>query len=533
MRKMLLKGLSTYFLFFSCGTSHDNADINTEFDQQDAIMSGALLSKKYCQSCHLYPEPTILDRDTWDRSVLPLMGRRLGIYEDIVPRERILEGAINKKAVLEQNIFPSRQLISDASWTKIQNFYLSGAPKTLPSIERTDSEFIPLKLFELVVPTVGEQALTTTLVKIDPKTSQVYLGGQQGKIGLIRILNNQMELIQEIKLPTAPTDIAIGEDKLAVTLAGSLRLAPANNSFGELIYLLRNPGETHYSSFRKFLSQLNRPVQTVFEDMDENGFEDIIIAEFGYYTGALNLYVNTGDLMNLYQKSILNNTPGAISIQVQDMNGDGHKDLVVLFAQGDEHISIFFNNGKGGYKEETVLRFNPSYGSVFFKLVDMNKDGFPDILYCNGDNGDYPSILKNYHGIRIYENDGKNNFEQVFFYPMYGTFKCGTDDFDQDGDLDIVGISYFPDFRAEPREDLVYLKNEGENSFSPHMIKNDLGARWVTFDIGDIDEDGFPDIVLGSSGVYGEGVNTTKIDKSAPSLVVLKNLGKEGLDPQN
>jgi hypothetical protein len=530
MKNMLLKGLSTYFLFFSCGTSHDKADTIQGLDQQEAIMSGELLSKKYCQSCHLYPEPSILDRDTWDRSVLPLMGRRLGIYEEIVPRERILEGAINKKAVLEQNIFPSQQLISDASWKKIQNFYLSGAPKSLPTIERIDSASYPFKLFEIKVPPVGNKALTTTLLKIDPKTSQVYLGGQIGKLGLIRILNRQLELIEEIKLPSAPTDIGYGVDRLAVTLSGSLRLAPANNAFGELIYLLRNPGDTNYSSFSKFLNLLNRPVQTVFEDMDEDGFEDIIIAEFGYYTGALNLFVNSGGQLEQYKKSILSNTPGAVSIQVEDMNGDSHKDIVVLFAQGDERISIFFNNGDTTYKEETVLRFNPSYGSVFFKLVDMNKDGFPDILYCNGDNGDYPPILKNYHGIRIFENDGKNNFEQVFFYPMYGTFKCGTEDFDLDGDLDVVGISYFPDFTAENREDLVYLENEGNYLFSPHMIRNEMGARWVTLDIGDIDRDGFADIVLGSSGVYAEGVNSTKMDESVPSLVVLKNLGKEVTD---
>src|SRR5690606_4048923 len=112
----------------------------------------------------------------------------------------------------------------------------------------------------------------------------------------------------------------------------------------------------------------------------------------------------------------------------------------------------------GGFREERILTFSPSFGSVYFELVDMNHDGFLDILYCNGDNGDYRPILKDYHGIRVFENDGRNNFNQAYFYPMYGAFKASAADFDLDGDLDIFAISYFPDPHAQPRRDLVYLE---------------------------------------------------------------------------
>ena len=61
------------------------------------IISGKELSKKHCQRCHLYPEPSELDTKTWERSVLPLMGRLFGIYEAEVPRSKILEGAINRQ----------------------------------------------------------------------------------------------------------------------------------------------------------------------------------------------------------------------------------------------------------------------------------------------------------------------------------------------------------------------------------------------------------------------------------------------------
>lgn len=205
----------------------------------------------------------------------------------------------------------------------------------------------------------------------------------------------------------------------------------------------------------------------------------------------------------------------------------GIKDIITLFAQGDEGISIFYNDGQGGFREERVLRFNPSYGSVYFELVDFNNDGSLDILYCNGDNGDYPPVLKDYHGIRIFENDGNNNFEQVYFFPMYGAYKCSAADFDLDEDLDIIAISYFPDFQAEQRQDFVYLKNLGNYSFSPQFLQKDIPSRWVTFDIGDLDGNGYKDIVLGAFGTYQD--TTSQYDKTlqeANSLLLLKNLGK-------
>ena len=369
-----LRGLSL-LLFFSCGSSDKKAEKNFHLDQQDTVLSGGQLSLKYCQSCHLYPAPNTLDKNTWERSVLPLMGRLFGIYEKNVPRSKIIEGAINKKLVIDLNIFPDKQLISDGEWQKITDYYISTAPDSGRYSSRKDISFAPIEL------------------------------------------NNDFEIVYDIKLPTPPTDIRIGDNWLALTLAGSLRLAPSNNPFGELVYLFRNPGEEKYSSFRKFVSDLSRPVQTVFEDVNGNGFEDILIAEFGYYTGALTLYENSGDNRNLYKKNILKDVPGAVRAYVEDMNRDGHKDIVALFAQGDESISILYNDGQGGFKEERVLRFNPSYGSVYFELIDMNNDGYLDILYCNGDNGDYPPILKDYHGIRVFENDGNNNFEQVYFLP--------------------------------------------------------------------------------------------------------------------
>lgn len=322
---LLIMGASQSLMLFSCGPSDKKTPIKTSDQiQKEVVLSGEQLSLKYCQSCHLYPEPSTLDKYTWERSVLPLMGRLFGIYEDNVPRSEIIEGAINPDLVKEQNMFPEKQLISDEEWRKIMDYYISSAPESLLSNESKDTLFAPIEGFEIIIPSFKREPFKTTLVKIDPERSYIYVGESKGNIGSLTILNNDFEIIDNIMLPTPPTDVNISDDTLALTLAGSLRLAPSNNPFGELVYIFRTLGDDKYSFFSKFLNDLSRPVQTVFEDINGNGFEDMLIAEFGYYTGSLTLYDNTGGNRNLYKKTILKNVPGAIRTYVKDMNRDGH-----------------------------------------------------------------------------------------------------------------------------------------------------------------------------------------------------------------
>jgi len=514
-----------FMVLFSCSSNQEKAKDDTVWNNEDAALTGKQLSMKYCQSCHLYPEPSTLDKTTWERSILPLMGRLFGIYEENVPRSQVIEGAIDRSAA--QALFPPQPTIDKETWQKITDYYLSLSPESLAVIKNTSVE--DLSGFELIVPSFGKEPISTTLVRIDAENSNIYVGGMRRNLGVLTILNQKFEVIDDIKLPTAPTDIEVGEDRLGLSLIGTLRLKPSNNSIGELVYLLRNSGEIKYTSYIKFLNGLRRPLQIIREDLNGDGFDDMLIAEYGYYTGSLTLYENSKNNDGQYRRRIVKNVPGAIKLEVRDMNNDGHKDIIALFAQGDESISIFYNDGKGGFVEDQVLRFSPAHGSVYFELADMNNDGFLDILYCNGDNGDYPPILKGYHGVHIYENDGDNNFKSVYFYPMHGVYKSSAADFNQNGHLDIVAISYFPDFSSHPRNDFVLLKGEGNYSFVPQYLKEDIPARWITLDVGDLNGDGYKDILLGASGKYpypllSSGSSTAGSD--LPSIVYLKNLGK-------
>jgi hypothetical protein len=171
---------------------------------------------------------------------------------------------------------------------------------------------------------------------------------------------------------------------------------------------------------------------------------------------------------------------------------------MALVAQASESILVFFNQGKGKFEEKQVLRFPPVYGSSHLEVADFNGDGRPDILYTNGDNADYSVSLKKYHGIRLFLNEGGNKYKQAWFYPMYGASKAIARDFDQDGDLDIAAISFFPDFQQQPLNGFVYLENTGNLQFKPETFKEAATGHWLTLQSGDVDQDGDQDLLLGS-----------------------------------
>jgi hypothetical protein len=441
------------------------------------------LARTYCAACHAFPEPQLLDKHTWQSGVLPQMAQRLGIGT------HSLADAMSRNPLM--TVLPVN--VSEQDWQKIVAYYLAGAPdslppQALPAQPQVDPAFFRPQPF---VPRMKSSGITT-LVKIDSAHQRIFIG--DAGANTLSVFDFDRHLLSTVTLGSPPTDLVVDGESVLVLESGILN--PNDEPRGSLV---RYDFAAHDSlkSPVVVIDSLYRPVFFEQFDFDKDGRNEIVICEFGDNRGRLAFYKYNG---TKYERRVLDSTPGAIRFELHDMNGDGSPDIVALFAQADERIELFENDGKGNFSgEHSVLaRFPPVYGSMYFSMQDFNGDGRLDILYVNGDNFDYSRILKPYHGIRILENDGKNNFKERYFFPIYGAAQAAVADFDKDGDLDIMTTSNFADPERHPERGVMYFENTGHYTFRPYAFSAAAGNQWNVMAVGDLNNDGWPDVIIGS-----------------------------------
>lgn len=483
------------------------------------VQEGKQLAAQYCQSCHLLPDPNWVDSKTWEKGILPMMGPRLGVFYYQGKRYPVNKYDFS----LPTNFYPDKPVVNEAQWQKIIDYYVSVAPQKNQSKQVRSYEIKnDLSLFTAMVPANKVKPPATSYVKID-ESSMTHPFIVSDAIGRsIYRYDNNLKQLDSIITKGPVVDIELNKRDWLTCDIGILN--PDNGRNGSIKKISINVTDKfNQESNSPLIDLLQRPVQLKSVDFNKDGKMDILVCEFGYLTGSLAWMENKGN--GMYEKHILRALPGAIKAIVDDYNHDGLPDIWVLFAQGDEGIFLYTNEGNGKFSEKQILRFPSINGSSYFELADMNHDGFNDIIYTCGDNADYSTVLKPYHGVYIFLNDGKNQFTQKYFFPLNGCYKAIARDFDQDGDLDIATISYFADFEDQPEEGFVYLENQGNFDFKPYSLPITQKGRWLTMDAGDFDHDGKIDLILGNFSV-APSFKKSKINwKQGPAFMVLKNTG--------
>ncbi|MBI4658880.1 MAG: VCBS repeat-containing protein [Verrucomicrobia bacterium] len=477
-----------------------------------SFLDGPKLAKALCASCHLFPEPDLLDKKTWRDGTLPRMKIRVGLLPSYIENHR------ESKLLKATGVFPTFPMISEAEWKAIEDYYLAAAPeKPLPQDPRPEIK-MGLKLFAADRPKFKRPKPATTMVAINSKGRRIYMGDAETKS--FDLLGSDGSLLSSVSVGNTPVALTETEEGFFLTMIG--HFLPSEDPKGALIFL-----ETTESGLRPpktLLAGLPRATDTEFADLNGDGKMDFVISLFGSTVGRLSWFENVGG--DNYSEHVLIPKAGAIRTVIRDFNGDRSPDIAVLVAQELETFFLLFNDGKGNFTTQPIFQKPPIYGHSYFEMADMDKDGRTDILVTNGDNGEYASPLKRYHGVRIYLNKGNNRFEESFFYPLNGAFKAVARDFDEDGDLDIAAVSFFPDYEKTPQESFVYLENQGGLKFAASTFEQFFTGRWLTMDAGDLDGDGDIDLALGS---YSQGPTEVPEffmnvwEKVGPSVLILRN----------
>lgn len=438
--------------FLSCDKSKKHAE-------------GEELAKVHCASCHKFPEPLTLPRRIWGEKIMPNMGLKMGMSHGPIYSYGDAETTKHLNPTLTQE-----------DWDMIVHYYLNLSENGLP--ENTIPEYSKSKLFEPTVYTVDSLNIVS-LTSYDENSGNLFLGNA-GDSTLIT-LNDQGDVLDFEKLDSPPVKRAFKDSLSYILTIGNL--SPSDEAQGQL-----KIGNTT-------IDKLNRPVDFLIHDLNSDGYDDVFICSYGNNIGDFSLFENQGN--GTFKKRMIHPISGSIKVEIANMDADEEDEIVVLFAQEHEMIMIW-DYVDGEFVGKKVTQFQPAFGAVDFELRDMNNDGLKDMVIGNGDNSDLSTVLKNFHGVRILLNKGNKEFSETYFFPMHGLSKICAEDFDRDGDVDILAISNFGDFSNPKFKSVQLWVNEGEMIFTPKFVDGLPDFRWQTLDVGDYDKDGDPDVFLGA-----------------------------------
>ncbi|MDH5379627.1 MAG: FG-GAP-like repeat-containing protein, partial [Cyclobacteriaceae bacterium] len=276
-----------------------------------------------------------------------------------------------------------------------------------------------------------------------------------------------------------------------------------NNATGSSVEIYQNNSTLGNISFT-LKNTVGIPAPTAFMtcgDMNNDGFPEIAVTKGGGTSGVdkKNIYVlpNVGGTVNTYSTYTL--PDGLVSvhdIQLKDLNTDGLQDLIISSSQ-DNNLYFYMNNSAAAVSFVSTANVLPIVGidgTFSLEVQDLNSDGRPEIIVvAKVGNAKEIEVLKNISTINKVSFDAP-----VVFKTEIVIEDLITGDFNNDGKLDIVTSSPL----STSKVSLLLNNSSGGNiSFAAKQSFNVTGATGL--DVGDIDGDGFLDLMVGNTNDVG------------------------------
>ncbi len=436
---------------------------------------------EFCGACHSFPQPRSFVKDRWRKEV----EQGFKIYHesrrtDLVPPD------VEATVALFEKLAPDSYDFSH-----------------LPSVTASHR---PDDRFERVQWSSNESAMLSAVAKVRGLDDGRFLLSDMftGEVSLAKIDGDRLEkqMLATLGDPchVEPSDLdGDGVGDYVVTDLGSFN--PEQFYRGGVWWLHREGGQWQKTPLKLGMSRV-ADARTI--DYDNDGDQDLIVAEFGYrFIGSIHLATHQGlkDGIPQFDFRVLDDRNGATQVPVIDLNRDGRPDFVSLITQEHEKIEANINVGDGTFERKLIYAApDAAYGSSGIQLCDLDADGDVDVLYCNGDTFD-DRLAKPFHGIAWLENEGEFPFQHHHLIAMPGVHRAVAGDIDLDGDLDIAATSFLDASNQDGREPslfdgIIWLEQTDAGTFVSHRILADQ-CDWPACDLVDVDRDGDLDLVAG------------------------------------
>lgn len=264
-------------------------------------------------------------------------------------------------------------------------------------------------------------------------------------------------------------------------------------------------------ALEKYRPPKKKNIKTLLREIDENS----LIAH------KENTYQDF-DYEGLISKLISQEGP---AMAVGDVNGDGNEDIFIGGASDQSGI-VYLHSGNGKLTQQP-LNFDMEMEDTAAAFFDADSDGDLDLMVGTGGNR---INEENTYRTRLYVNNGKGKFNKSN-QNLPSVFKnisvIAPNDFDLDGDIDVLvgSRSVVGTYGIDP--DHLFLENQGDGTFTnaTERLGYDLKDTGMMTDAlwADIDGDGKKDLVTvsewGRPNIYkNSGRRMGKLSTSLDSL---------------